>query len=102
MNREKDKMHMAQNLTHSASSAQLLCSKSRHDPVLRGCNIKLGEGGGGGRGEVGGGGRWGEVKVEICKLGIRNSQSENSCMPKPEVLTFDLGLIISEFRLATL
>ena len=28
----------------------------------------------------------GEVKLEI-----RNSQSENSCMPKPEVLTFDLG-----------
>ena len=85
---------MAQNLTHSASSAQLLCSESRHDPVLRGCDIKLGEGGGGGD------------KLEIGKLEIRNSQSKNSCLPKPEVglqiLTFDLGLFISEFRLATL
>ena len=43
-----------------------------------------------------------EVKLEIHKLEICNSKSKNSCMTKPKVLTFNLGLIINEFRLATL
>ena len=62
----------------------------RHNPVLCGCNVKLGGGGGAGEGE--GGGKNGNSQT-------RNSQSENSCMPKTEV---ELQVLAFDFRVATL